>query len=793
MANNGKKMIGFLLALVFVTSLFLPTVRSQLGTMSIKTSVTDSTYERANLFLKNSIEINDGTIKSLDQLPLNGDPPNIHLPTTQVTMKVFSSTSSYFRTQLLNVPSGYEVSNGNYTGWCTDSAHYINLNTAYQVTLYSSYNNSLPSYLYHQNWSKVNYILNNKIGSDWHQVQYAILYILDFGNQGLNSNGWAMVNNAILYGGSYIPDGGNIIAIIADAGTTVQRTIFELTVPVYTLSISITGEGSVAKDPDEPSYTYGEVVQLTATPEVGWYFSQWEGDLSGSSNPATISMTSNKAISATFDQCIYTLTITIDPAEGGTVTADPGPPYYYGDVVTLTAEPSTGYAFDHWSGDASGSNPETTVTMNADKSVTAHFSLIEYTLTITIDPAEGGTVTADPDPPYYYGDEVTLTATPNPGYTFDHWSGDASGSSTVTTVTMDADKSVTAHFTQSQYTLTITIDPAEGGTVTADPGPPYYYGDVVTLTAEPSSGYVFDHWSGDASGSDPVTTVTMDANMSVTAHFTQSEYTLTITINPTGSGTVSAVPSPPYHYGDVVTLTASANPGYIFDHWSGDASGSSLVTTVTMDGNKSVTANFIQGFTLTIIIDGHGSVTKNPNQATYPPNTVVTLTAVPDANWVFNSWIGDLSGTENPVTITMNGNKTITAHFTYNGVDTTPPLVSFIKPINALYIFNKLIFPFKMPVIVQMITIEVNASDDQSGIKRVEFCVDGVSKSNDSSSPYSFNWRDLRCGKHTLSVNAYDNAGNTASAEILIFKWRFHPILIIPLLILGWMWANEKP
>ena len=88
----------------------------------------------------------------------------------------------------------------------------------------------VPPHLYHQNWSKVNYILNHKVGTDWHQVEYAILYILNFGNQGLNTNGWTMVNDAIAYGGSYVPGGGEIIAVIADAGTTVQRTIFELTV-----------------------------------------------------------------------------------------------------------------------------------------------------------------------------------------------------------------------------------------------------------------------------------------------------------------------------------------------------------------------------------------------------------------------------------------------------------------------------------------------------------------------------------------------------------------------------------
>ena len=219
--NSGKKVLASLTTIAFICAAFIPTVHSQMGKASLlqesQTTTIENTVQATITNLLNKYE--ETIIKTSPQnspLPLADDPPNVHLPTSQVTMKVFSGTTSYFRTLLSNVPAGYEVSNGNYTGWCSDSAHTINLNTAYQVTLYSSYNTSLPTHLYHQNWSKVNYILNHKVGTDWHQVEYAILYILDFGNQGLTTNGWTMVNEAIAYGGSYIPGGGDIIAIIAD-------------------------------------------------------------------------------------------------------------------------------------------------------------------------------------------------------------------------------------------------------------------------------------------------------------------------------------------------------------------------------------------------------------------------------------------------------------------------------------------------------------------------------------------------------------------------------------------------
>jgi uncharacterized repeat protein (TIGR02543 family) len=119
-----------------------------------------------------------------------------------------------------------------------------------------------------------------------------------------------------------------------------------------------------------------------------------------------------------------------------------------------------------------------------------------------------------------------------------------------------------------------------------------------------------------------------------------------------------------YTYGTVVTLTATASPGWTFADWTGDATGASNPVTVTMDGNKAVTANYTQGqYTLTII-SANGTVAKVPDSATYTYGTVVTLTATASPGWTFASWTGDATGATNPVTVTMNGNKAVTANYT---------------------------------------------------------------------------------------------------------------------------------
>ena len=111
---------------------------------------------------------------------------------------------------------------------------------------------------------------------------------------------------------------------------------------------------------------------------------------------------------------------------------------------------------------------------------------------------------------YHYGDLVTLTAIPDPGWSFDSWSGNA----VVGIVAIGGDTTVTATFTAIDYTL--TIDKVGNGAVTKDPDQTtYHYGDVVTLTATPDVGWHLGSWSANAAGG----SVTIQGNTTVTATF----------------------------------------------------------------------------------------------------------------------------------------------------------------------------------------------------------------------------------------------------------------------------------
>ena len=159
----------------------------------------------------------------------------------------------------------------------------------------------------------------------------------------------------------------------------------------------------------------------------------------------------------------------------------------------------------------------------------------------------------------------------------------------------------------------------------------------------------------------------MNGNKTVTANFSCA-YTLTVNVNPACPVTITKNPDKStYCPNEQVTLTVTPNAGCSFSSWSGDLSGNANPALITMNGNKIVTANFTQicAYTLTTNVNpvGSGTVTKNPDKGTYCPNEQVTLTVTPNAGYSFSSWSGDLSGNTNPATITMNGNKTVTANF----------------------------------------------------------------------------------------------------------------------------------
>ena len=143
-------------------------------------------------------------------------------------------------------------------------------------------------------------------------------------------------------------------------------------------------------------------------------------------------------------------------------------------------------------------------------------------------------------------------------------------------------------------------------------------------------------------------------------------YTLTTSANPSDGGTVSPS-TQQYDEGKTATITATASSEYLFQSWSG-ATGSTNSTSVVMNSDKSVTANFVKKkYALTTAVEGEGTVTEKVIKAgaatDYNSGTIVELTATPSGEWLFVEWKGDLTGSENPTQITIDKAKSVTAVF----------------------------------------------------------------------------------------------------------------------------------
>jgi hypothetical protein len=252
------------------------------------------------------------------------------------------------------------------------------------------------------------------------------------------------------------------------AGGLVKTTTFTLTVVapppplVYTLTMAVVGGGTTVPAVGTHTFDAYTTVTITVTAAAGWAFSHWVGDVADAAVPTTtVTMDAHKTVTAHFAWVVvlpppvHILTMAV-VGEGTTAPPVGTHTFYAHTVVSITATPAAGWVFSHWVGDvAAPAFPTTTVTMDAHKSVTAHFAWVvvpppaRYFLTVTVDPPVSGTVSLSPPQPaagYLAGTAVTLTATPATNWRFERWSGDVTGTVPATTVTMDAHKSITAHF-----------------------------------------------------------------------------------------------------------------------------------------------------------------------------------------------------------------------------------------------------------------------------------------------------------------------------------------------------------
>ena len=145
---------------------------------------------------------------------------------------------------------------------------------------------------------------------------------------------------------------------------------------LYSLTISVTPDNSGTVIPsDELTLVEGEDLQLLAIPEEGYTFINWEGNLSSTFNPLSVTIADDMDITANFQLKTYPLNITIvgNGSVVETLAVEKSTDYGHGALVALDAVADNNWVFIGWSGDLTGTNPQESVIVTEEMNITATF------------------------------------------------------------------------------------------------------------------------------------------------------------------------------------------------------------------------------------------------------------------------------------------------------------------------------------------------------------------------------------------------------------------------------------
>jgi uncharacterized repeat protein (TIGR02543 family) len=314
----------------------------------------------------------------------------------------------------------------------------------------------------------------------------------------------------------------------------------------------------------------------------------------------------------------------------------------------------------------------------------------------SITPVPGGSTCQSTRSPcartYKPGKKVTLTAAPATNSTFEGWAGACKGKAKCT-LTAQGVKKVVAKFVNKQFKVTIERGGEGNGKISSDPAvtcadtctATVDAGTIVRLKAEADGSSTWVGWTGECTSTSTVCNFPVDGDITVTATFDRKGNRLNVSRSSAGAngGTIEAdVPgidcgdtcSYTYPAGTVVTLTASAQPGYLFAGWFGDcaSAGASTTCTVTMNDGKFAAADFKKGVPVSVAVSGTGTITSKAAGIScgatcsnlFFPSTVVTLTA---SGGTFDHWSDScpaIAGNECTVaTDPTSPPPTVTAYF----------------------------------------------------------------------------------------------------------------------------------
>lgn len=468
-------------------------------------------------------------------------------------------------------------------------------------------------------------------------------------------------------------NGGNPTAsLVLDSSISLSAVFSQ--VEGYSITTSVTPEngGSISVSPKQTSYEEDSEVTILAEPSDGYTFIRWEGDLSGSAMSNTLTIDSDKSVTAVFGKETYTLIIEragngeILMGEESPAAAPESMQVESGTSVYLTARPNEGHVFSGWTGAMTGTTNPISISVSGNTKITGNFTE-EGRLTIngSVSPENSGKVSISPLKDSYDPEEsVSLKAVPAEGYRFVKWSGDVTGPFDSVSVVMDGNKLYTAEFEPIPHTITVTIN-GKGAVLPASPIAVNHF-ETETLKATPANGYRFAGWEGDASGTESAIEIYVDSDKELTALFEPIDtFAVSVSSNPSGGGSFTVTPEKEtYSFGEEITVEALAADGYDFDTWSGASTSDLNTIRLTVEESIELVGKFHKkSYTVAIIKEGEGTVTPAGPTINAEYNEEVTLTASPSEGYNFLGWAGDAESSNNPLTVSVTKSMSIKAVF----------------------------------------------------------------------------------------------------------------------------------
>ena len=462
-----------------------------------------------------------------------------------------------------------------------------------------------------------------------------------------------------------------------DVNMTEDRNVTALFQPrQYELKIEVSEGGEVTPS-GTGNYTHNSLVDITATALAGFEFSHWEGPEidDNESNVTTVRILDNTYPKAIFTPIEYNFEVKVNNSTFGRayISKDgiptDGPYLHLNNPYKIHAKPNPGYFFSHWSSSndtlfmlESNTSEDTDVNLVADAILFANFD--EFTYWLKLERGLGGLSVSPQSNEYGANEIISITAEPAVGYKFNKWQ-DPGGIiddpyKSATDVNMsraNGDQTIKATFSLKDYDIDLTAG-IGGNVIINNSSGPWFHGITYYIEANPNPGYKFVSWNGNQNSiesllknnNEPINQIriTGDVNVTLNAHFAPVNYFISVSSGEGGQASGGGQ----YLFENEPLLTATADPGWNFSHWEGNET---FLTTLSDKSSPNVRVDLANApplmafeavfkrsiYKLSVQSSDGGSVdNKSSFELDVESGTEITLQAVPQNGWRFDSWQG---------------------------------------------------------------------------------------------------------------------------------------------------------